>query len=76
LLRGMYYEGWNPPKVPVKISREEFLQRISTEFGYEVEGTTEHLVQVVLQSLRRFVTEGEWQDVKSIVPKDLAEVLS
>ena len=25
LVRGLYYEGWEPSKVPIKMSREEFL---------------------------------------------------
>ena len=25
LVRGLYYEGWEPSKVPIKLSREEFL---------------------------------------------------
>jgi hypothetical protein len=25
LIRGIYYDGWNPSKVPVKMDREAFL---------------------------------------------------
>ena len=28
LVRGIYYSGWDPSKVPVKMSRDEFMQRI------------------------------------------------
>jgi uncharacterized protein (DUF2267 family) len=75
LIRGLYYDGWNPAKVPVKMNSEEFLERIRQEFPYDVEGGTEVLVERVLQALRRFVTEGEWQDVRSSMPKDLAAIL-
>jgi uncharacterized protein (DUF2267 family) len=76
LLRGVYVEGWKPSKVPLKMDREEFLERIRREFTYDVEGTTRRLVRVVVQSLRGFITDGEWEDVTSNLPKDLAEVLS
>jgi uncharacterized protein (DUF2267 family) len=76
LLRGLYYEGWSPSKMPLKMHRDEFLERVRTDFGYEIEGTTEDLVHVVLHSLKRFVTEGEWHDVMSVVPKDVAVVLA
>jgi len=75
LIRGLYYDGWNPAKVPVKMDREEFLARIRQEFPYDVEGGTEVLVERVLQALRRFITEGEWEDVRSSMPKDLAAIL-
>jgi len=76
LLRGVYFEGWKPSKVPLKMSREEFLQRIRREFTYDIEGTTERLVKVVVQSLRDFITDGEWDDVTSTFPKDLAAVFA
>jgi len=71
LIRGLYYEGWRPAKVPVKMSRAEFLDRVRQEFQYEVKGGIEQLVQRVLHALRRYVTEGEWEEVRSSLPKDL-----
>jgi uncharacterized protein (DUF2267 family) len=75
LIRGVYYEGWRPAEVPVKMHRQEFLQRVQREFPYEVDGGMELLVRRVLEALRRYVTDGEWEDIKSSVPKDLASVL-
>jgi uncharacterized protein (DUF2267 family) len=75
LVRGIYYEGWNPGKVPVKIDREEFMARVRQEFPYDTEGGTEPLVQAVLGALKRRVTDGEWEDIKSTVPKQLATVM-
>jgi uncharacterized protein (DUF2267 family) len=75
LIRGIYFEGWDPSDVPVKMHREEFLERVRRNFPWEVEGGTERLVQRVLQALRLHITEGEWEDVKSSVPQDLAAVL-
>jgi uncharacterized protein (DUF2267 family) len=53
LIRGVYYEGWRPAQVPVKLNREEFLQRVQQEFPYQVEGGMEQLVQHVLEALGR-----------------------
>jgi uncharacterized protein (DUF2267 family) len=75
LIRGIYYEGWEPSKVPVKMDKEEFLERVRREFSYQVEGGTESLAKTVLGALRRYITEGEWEDVKSTVPRDLAAAL-
>lgn len=75
LLRGVYYEGWDPSDVPVKMGKAEFLERIRRAFPYEVEGGTERLVQTVLRALRSYVTEGEWEDIKASVPRELESVL-
>jgi uncharacterized protein (DUF2267 family) len=74
LVRGIYYEGWDPSRVPVRMDREEFLQRIRREFPYSVEGGVEPLLRTVLVALRQHISEGEWEDVKSSVPKELAEL--
>jgi uncharacterized protein (DUF2267 family) len=75
LVRGIYYEGWNPTDVPVKMDREKFLARVRKEFPYELKGDIEHLIETVLNALRIYVTEGEWDDIKSSMPKELAEIL-
>lgn len=75
LLRGLFYEGWDPSRVPVKMSKEEFLARVRQDFPYDVEGGIEALVRTVLHALRSNVTEGEWEDIKSSLPAELAVVV-
>jgi uncharacterized protein (DUF2267 family) len=77
LLRGVYYEGWKPAKVPVKMHRAEFLDRVRAEYRHPVDGDggVELLVQIVLDALRLHITEGEWRDVQSTLPGDLVELL-
>lgn len=75
LIRGMYYEGWNPSRVPVKMNREEFLQRIRERFLFSVESGIEDVTRVVLVALRKYVSFGEAEDIVSILPKDIAEIV-
>ncbi|MDT7697538.1 MAG: hypothetical protein QOI75_6908 [Pseudonocardiales bacterium] len=51
------------------------IERIRREFLYEVEGGPERLAQTVLRALREYVTDGEWRDLKSTLPSELADVL-
>jgi uncharacterized protein (DUF2267 family) len=76
LMRGLYYEGWDPSRVPVKMHRDEFLERIRREVPFEIEGGTELLVKRVLHAVQRYVTPGEWSDIESTLPKDLVAVLT
>jgi uncharacterized protein (DUF2267 family) len=75
LIRGIYFEGWDPTKVPVKMHLDGFLARIRAEFPFEVPGGSEQLVDTTLQALRRHITEGEWEDVRASLPKDVVAVL-
>jgi uncharacterized protein (DUF2267 family) len=75
LIRGIYYEGWDPSRAPVKMTRQEFLDRVRREYPFEVEGGMELLVQRVVHALRRYITQGEWDDIRSSMPKDLASIL-
>jgi uncharacterized protein (DUF2267 family) len=75
LVRGIYFEGWDPSKVPIKMHRDEFLARIRDEFPFEVSGGTERLAGTTLEALRRHITDGEWDDVRASLPEDLVAVL-
>ncbi|MEU4640965.1 DUF2267 domain-containing protein [Micromonospora sp. NPDC049460] len=75
VVRGIYFDGWKPMDVPVKLNRDDFLLEVRQRFPYDVEGGPERVVQVVLDTLRRHVTQGEWQDVKDTMPKDMARMI-
>ena len=73
LVRGLYFEGWDPTDVPS--TREEFVQRVQRQFPFAVEGGVERVVHVVLQVVRHHITEDEWHDVESSMPKDLVPLM-
>jgi uncharacterized protein (DUF2267 family) len=75
LVRGIYYEGWDPSRVPIRMNREQFVQRVRQEFRYEVDGGMERLVRTVINALRPQISDGEWHDVRAVMPKDLVTVL-
>lgn len=75
LIRGMYYEGWNPAKVPEKLNKEEFLQEIRQEFPFSIEGNIEGVIGVVLTALSKHISFGEAEDIVSVLPKDIAKVI-
>jgi uncharacterized protein (DUF2267 family) len=69
LVRGVYFRSWDPSKVPVKMHREDFLQRIALEFPFDAPGGMERLVETVVRALKLYSTEGEWEIIKSNLPK-------
>nr|MDT0657504.1 DUF2267 domain-containing protein [Micromonospora sp. DSM 115978] len=75
LVRGMFYDGWDPTDVPIKLNRDDFLYEVRQGFPYDVEGGAERVVRTVLNALRRHITEGEWEDVRASVPRDLSPII-
>ncbi|SCF26215.1 Uncharacterized conserved protein, DUF2267 family [Micromonospora purpureochromogenes] len=75
LVRGIYFDGWKPMDVPIKLNRDDFLLEVRRHFPYDVEGGTERVVQVVLDALSRHVTQGQWDDVKDTMPSDLQRMM-
>lgn len=75
LLRGVYYEGWDPASVPEKLHRDQFLNRIGRECQEPRRLHMEELVQAVFRVVRDRVSEGEVEKVLSVLPKDLRELL-
>jgi uncharacterized protein (DUF2267 family) len=74
LIRGLYYEGWNPAGKPVKWHKDEFLACIRDGFRGRADPDPETVARAVFAVLARHVTAGEVRDVKNILPKRLREL--
>jgi uncharacterized protein (DUF2267 family) len=72
LVRGFYYEGWDPTGKPLRERhREQFLALIAREFdAYD----PERVARAVFTLLERQVSEGEIQDVKQVLPEALRDL--
>jgi uncharacterized protein (DUF2267 family) len=76
LLRGVFYDGWQPDRVPVKDrSRQAFLNRISDAFPDDRSVDALQLTHAVLVVVRRHVSQGELADIASVLPKSLRDLL-
>jgi len=72
LVRGFYYEGWDPSKTPVKDrDRAAFLRRVE-ELCEPVGGIKgERAVQTVFRVLSEEIDRGEVEQVRGLVPKSV-----
>lgn len=76
LLRGIYYEGWNPSATPTTIRHErDFLEQVAAEGRFA--GTTEAgtASRAVASVLRRRISSGELDDVIAGLPEGLAPII-
>jgi uncharacterized protein (DUF2267 family) len=75
LVRGFYYEGWDPTGKPIKERRKEsFLARIEGFFSDDESVDPEQVARAVFAVLEHRVTEGEIEDLKHISPAELREL--
>ena len=73
LIRGMYYEGWNPARTPVKMRDEEaFLSAIRDRMPPKPDLDTERVARAVFKLLAHRISEGEIGDVKGMLPKEIS----
>jgi uncharacterized protein (DUF2267 family) len=72
LLRGFYYEGWNPSKTPTgERDRQSFLDHVAENLAPAADGDPERVTRAVFKVIQNRVTAGEVQDVKSNLPADI-----
>jgi uncharacterized protein (DUF2267 family) len=74
LIRGFYYEGWDPTGKPLKERhRDEFLARIQRELErYEID--PERVARAVFQVVANRITEGEIEDVEHVLPREIRDL--
>ena len=73
LVRGIYYEGWSPSHVPMKMNREEFIARVRRGFLYEV--NMEQLIRVVLATVSGYIAAGEMDKLKGALPQEIVDLM-
>jgi uncharacterized protein (DUF2267 family) len=77
LIRGIYYENWDPSKTPLKYrSLDEFLGRIAAEGGLDGETEASYAIEATARILDRHVSPGELEDVRAVLPPELRATMS
>jgi uncharacterized protein (DUF2267 family) len=75
LIRGFYYEGWDPAGKPLKARhREQFLDRIRQHFRDDATVDAELVAAAVFTVLASRVTEGEIEDVIHVLPSEIRDL--
>ena len=75
LVRGFYYEGWDPSGKPLRDRRkEQFLERIEREFFGADRLGSERVARAVFAVLARRVSAGEIEDIRHVLPAELRDL--
>ncbi len=72
LVRGIYYEAWNPTRAPQKVRDwESFKAEVEAEWPGAARHDTDRAVEAVFEVLNHNVTKGELDDVRAELPPDI-----
>jgi uncharacterized protein (DUF2267 family) len=77
LVRGLYYEGWDPSRTPETVrTRERFLSRVDAAleramWNEEYPLDTEQAARGVLRVLSACISEGEIAQVRHLMPEQV-----
>jgi uncharacterized protein (DUF2267 family) len=75
LIRGFYYEGWNPADMPRRErGRAEFLARIEQGFANVAPVDGEQVAHAVFAVLAARISEGEIRDVEQVLPAEVRDL--
>ena len=75
LIRGVYYDGWDPSRVPVKYGPEEYVQRFANEARIplaDVPSTAAHVSAV----MRRHFSPGQLEEALAVLPDPLRGLIA
>ncbi len=78
ILRGMFFEGWNPSRVPIKDRHlDEFLEHVADRFPGEPDlEQARRFAEATYRVLASRISPGELNDVLSVLPGELRPLLS
>lgn len=72
LIRGIYFEGWDPQRQPSKQrSSEQFVADVSSRLQMVGPVNPESATRAVFRAIDRHVTAGETADVKDMLTEDI-----
>jgi uncharacterized protein (DUF2267 family) len=71
IVRGIFFEGWDPSAVPDKMHADEFLERVRDEAILQTTDEAEEAVRAVMSVMWERLTPGALDHVAAQLPADL-----
>lgn len=75
LVRGIFYEGWDPSKTPVRMSLTDFLERVERDAALKGTSKAEDAARAVLAVCWDELGQGTMDHLISVLPSDFAVLI-
>lgn len=75
LVRGLFFEGWQPSKTPVhERTRDEFLMHITDAFALTIDADSSQIATAVFRLLSKFMSAGEIEKTRHSLPQAIRDL--
>ena len=75
LVRGIFYEGWDPGSTPQKLTLDEFIVRVERDATLQSSAEAASTTRAVMQVLRDELAPGIMDHVIAVLPDEFGVVL-
>jgi len=73
LLRGVFYDGWNPSRVPVKYDQAEYIHRFAHDARIR-DADVPRAASLVSRTVRRHVSSGALDEALDVLPAGIRQI--
>lgn len=75
LVRGFFYEGWQPAGKPVnEHTQDQFLVHVTEAFLHDTDANSKAIAEAVFRVMARHISDGEVDKIRSALPKGIREL--
>ena len=75
LIRGMYFEGWQPKKTPIRARRaDQFIATVEEQLGDVPDYRGPEDIKAMFKLINARISRGEVEDVRANLPAELQEL--
>lgn len=74
LIRGIYFEGWNPAAPARERKKSDFVLSVRASFGYDDDVDFDVAINAVFKLLNRHISHGEIVQVRNSMKKSLRKL--
>ncbi|HVA06570.1 MAG TPA: DUF2267 domain-containing protein [Acidimicrobiales bacterium] len=75
LVRGIFYEGWDPSRTPQKLTLAQFVARVEHDANLKEPAEAERAIRAVMHVLWDELAPGTMDHVIAVLPDEFATVL-
>jgi uncharacterized protein (DUF2267 family) len=75
LLRGVFYDGWNPSKVPIKFGRDEYISRFAKDAQIH-HSEVRTAGRNVSSAMRRHMSDGAINEALGVLPGEIRDLIA